>query len=107
MAFFTDIGNIWNFKYTKTNGSIDSTQFHFKDLYRQLAVSSGVGFRFDFNYFLIRLDLGIRFKRPDISANDGWQFPNISLANVFGKKDENKRWRYENYNATIGIDYPF
>ena len=107
MAFFTDIGNIWNFKYTKTNGSIDSTQFHFKDLYKQLAVSSGVGFRFDFNYFLIRLDLGVRFKRPDISDNDGWQFPNISLANIFGKKDENKRWRYENYNATIGIDYPF
>lgn len=107
MALFTDVGNIWNFKYTKTNGSPDSTQFHFKDLYKQLAVSSGVGFRFDFNYFLIRLDLGFRFKRPDISANDGWQFPNITLANIFGKADENKRWRYENYNATIGIDYPF
>ncbi len=107
MALFTDIGNIWNFKYTKTNGSIDSTQFHFKDLYKQLAVSSGVGFRFDFNYFLIRLDLGFRFKRPDISANDGWQFPNITLANIFGQQAENKRWRYENYNATIGIDYPF
>ena len=107
MALFADVGNIWNTKYTKTNGTEDSTQFHFKDLYKQLAVSSGVGFRFDFNYFLIRLDLGLRFKRPDIAANDGWQLPNVTFANLFGKSDENKKWRYENYNATIGIDYPF
>ena len=107
MALFADIGNIWNFKYTKTDGTKDSTQFNFKDLYKQLAVSSGVGFRFDFNYFLIRLDLGLRFKRPDISANDGWQIPDVTLGNLFGKSDANKKWRYENYNATIGIDYPF
>ena len=106
MAFFTDVGNIWNAKYTKTNGTVDSTQFHFKDLYKQLGVSSGVGFRFDFNYFIIRLDLGFRFKRPDLPG-DGWQIPNITLANIFGRSAENKQWRYENYNATIGIDYPF
>lgn len=106
MALFADVGNIWNIKYTKTNGSVDSTQFHFKDLYKQLGVSSGVGFRFDFNYFLIRLDLGFRFKRPDLPG-DGWQIPNITLANIFGRLPENKKWRYENYNATIGIDYPF
>jgi hypothetical protein len=107
MALFADVGNVWNFKNTKRDGSPDTTQFQFKNLYKQLGVSSGVGFRFDFNYFLIRFDVGFRFKRPDIAENDGWQLPDINLKNLFGNSLENRKWRYENFNATIGIDYPF
>ena len=106
-AFFIDAGNIWNFKNTKSNGTIDSTQFKFQNLYKQLGLSAGTGLRFDFSYFLIRFDIGFRFKRPDISANDGWQLPNITWKNLFVNGDANKRWRYENFNFTIGIDYPF
>jgi hypothetical protein len=53
--------------------------------------------------------MGFRFKRPDISANDGWQFPNINLKHLFGNDaaGEDRRWRYENFNFTVGIDYPF
>jgi outer membrane protein insertion porin family len=107
MALFTDIGNIWNFKNTRPDGSYDSTQFKFKNLYKQLGVASGVGFRFDFNYFLIRFDAGLRFKRPDVLENAGWQIPDVNFKNLFGNSDANRRWRYENFNATIGIDYPF
>ena len=107
MALFADVGNIWNFKNTKPDGSTDTTQFKFQNLYKQLGVSSGVGFRFDFTYFLIRFDIGFRFKRPDIIKNDGWQIPDITLKNLFGNSLENREWRYENFNATIGIDYPF
>jgi outer membrane protein insertion porin family len=93
-------------------------------LYKQLAVAAGTGFRLDFNYFLIRFDLGFRLKRPDVLKNDGWQFPEISFNNLFrrGKlvpntttpdpndqvnDDRYKKWRYENFNFTIGISYPF
>ena len=107
MAFFTDFGNIWNFKNTQPTGVYDTTQFKFQNLYKQLGVASGVGFRFDFTYFTIRFDLGFRFKRPDIIENDGWQFPDISLRHIFGSTLDDKIWRYQNYNATIGIDYPF
>jgi len=106
-AFFVDAGNIWNFKNTKPDGSLDSTQFKFKNIYKQLGVSAGTGLRLDFSYFLIRFDMGFRFKRPDISNNDGWQFPSINLKNLFGNNEANRRWRYENFNFTIGIDYPF
>lgn len=106
-AIFTDIGNVWNFKNTKSDGTFDSTQFRFKNLYNQLGVSAGTGFRLDFNYFIVRFDLGFRIKRPDILKNGGWQFPNINLKNLFGYSDEAKKWRYEHYNFTIGIDYPF
>ncbi|MEO8821071.1 MAG: BamA/TamA family outer membrane protein, partial [Ginsengibacter sp.] len=107
MALFTDVGNVWNFKYTRSDGAPDTTQFKFKNLYKQLGVSSGVGFRFDFSYFVIRFDVAFRFKRPDVLENDGWQFPAINFKNLFGSSYDNRLWRYENFNATIGIDYPF
>ncbi|HEY5392681.1 MAG TPA: BamA/TamA family outer membrane protein [Hanamia sp.] len=107
MALFTDIGNIWNFKNTRPDGLPDTTQFKFKNLYQQLGVSSGVGFRFDFNYFLIRFDVAFRFKRPDVLADDGWQIPDISFKNLFSSDYDNRLWRYENFNATIGIGYAF
>ncbi len=108
MALFTDIGNIWNFKNTQPGGGPDTTQFHFQNLYRQLGVASGVGFRFDFSgYFLLRFDVGFRFKRPDITENAGWQIPDVSFHHLFSSRLEDKIWRYENFNATIGIDYPF
>lgn len=121
-ALFADIGNVWNFRNSNPGGGTDSTQFQFSNLYKQLGVSAGTGFRLDFNYFIIRLDLGFRFKRPDISKNDGWQIPDINFNNLFRKgekvpdpanpgstyNDERyKKWRYENYNLTIGINYPF
>ena len=107
MALFTDVGNIWNFKNTQPNGGEDTTQFKFQNLYKQLGVSSGVGFRFDFNYFLIRFDIGLRFKRPDVLKNDGWQIPDVTLSHLFGTSLDDREWRYENFNATIGIGYAF
>jgi hypothetical protein len=107
MALFTDIGNVWNFKNTRPDGGNDTTQFKFQNLYKQLGVSSGVGFRFDFNYFLLRFDVGFRMKRPDIIKNDGWQIPDISFRHLFNTSTLDRQWRYENFNATIGIDYPF
>ena len=115
-AFFVDAGNVWNFKNTRPDGGTDSIQFDFSSLYRQLGVTAGTGFRFDFNYFLLRFDLGFRFKRPDIAKNNGWQIPQITYANLFKKGDpispgstvfKNRIWRYENFNFTIGLSYPF
>ncbi|MEO5781693.1 MAG: BamA/TamA family outer membrane protein, partial [Ginsengibacter sp.] len=106
-AFFLDAGNIWNYKNTKASGATDSTQFKFQNLYKQLGISAGTGLRFDFSYFLIRFDMGFRLKRPDITENNGWQLPNITWNHLFSNDAVNKRWRYENFNFTIGIDYPF
>jgi hypothetical protein len=121
-ALFADIGNVWNFRNSKPGGGTDSTQFKLKNLYKELGVAVGTGFRLDFNYFILRFDFGFRFKRPDIAKNDGWQIPDINFNNLFKRgvriPDPNnpgqtyndnryKKWRYENYNLTIGISYPF
>lgn len=121
-ALFADIGNVWNFRNSKPGGGIDSAQFKFASLYMQLGVALGTGFRLDFNYFILRFDFGFRFKRPDVTENDGWQIPNINFNNLFRRGERvpdplnsgqtyndnrYKKWRYENYNLTIGISYPF
>lgn len=109
-ALFVDAGNVWNIKNSNPTGGVDSSQFKFTNLYKQLGVSAGTGFRLDFNYFILRLDLGFRFKRPELSyVNDGWKIPSIGFDDVFRKlfSKSERQWRYENFNFTIGISYPF
>ena len=111
-AIFVDAGNVWNLRNSKTDGTTDSTQFKFKNLYQQMGLSAGTGFRLDFNYVTIRFDLGFRFKRPETSyINDGWKLPPIGFDDFFKKifsgGQEYRRWRYENFNLTLGIGVPF
>ena len=115
-ALFADIGNVWNFKNTRPDQQFDSTQFpfgSFKDFYKQLGVNLGTGFRLDFNYVALRLDFGFRFKRPELPENDGWKIPSVGFNDLLpklfarGKEDEYRKWRYENFNFTISLNYPF
>jgi len=113
-AVFTDIGNVWNIRNTQPNRTADTTQFQFKNLYRQMGVAMGTGLRLDFNYFVVRLDFAFRFKRPELFyVNDGWKAPSIGFNDMFkkiltrGPNNEYKQWRYENFNFAIGIGYAF
>ena len=111
-ALFVDVGNIWNFRKRTVDGIPDSSQFRIKHFYRDLGVAAGTGFRIDLNYFIVRLDLGFRLKRPEIAEkHNGWKFPDIGFddlgSKLFGRSDANRRWRYENFNFTVGISYPF
>ena len=106
-AVFADAGNVWNFRNAHPGFGEDSLQFQVKNFYKQLGVSVGTGFRLDFNFFIIRLDMGFRVKKPDVLKSDGWKIPDVSLKNLFGKELENKIWRNDNFNFTIGLSYPF
>ncbi len=113
-AFFVDAGNIWNLRNSKPGGGTDSAQFKFNNLWRDLGINAGYGFRLDFNYFLVRFDFGFRFKRPELAyVKNGWQLPSLGFDDFFqkffakGPNEEYRRWRYNNFNFTIGINYPF
>ena len=109
-AAFVDIGNIWNLRDSRTGGVSDQTKFEFKNLYKQLGLSAGYGFRFDFSYLILRTDFSFRFKRPESSEiNNGWKAPPIGFNDAFQKifSKDFRQWRYENFNFTIGINYPF
>ncbi len=60
-AAFVDAGNIWTIRdYEEQPGG----QFRFDTFWRQIAVSYGLGLRLNFNYFILRLDGGMKAIHP-------------------------------------------
>ena len=87
-ALFVDAGNIWN-----VLDNIDDEKSVFRNLnsLKNSAVGSGFGLRYDFNFFVIRLDFGFKTFNP--------------------ADEESSRW-FRDYNfahsvVNIGINYPF
>ncbi|UCH15395.1 MAG: BamA/TamA family outer membrane protein, partial [Bacteroidales bacterium] len=60
-ALFLDMGNIWAINpKDERPGSL----FDFKDFYEDIAIGTGFGARFDFSFFIIRLDFGFKLRDP-------------------------------------------
>lgn len=60
-AIFVDAGNIWTIRdYAEQSGG----QFDFVDCWRQIAVAYGLGLRLNFDYFVLRLDGGMKAINP-------------------------------------------
>lgn len=75
-ALFIDAGNIWTLRnYEDQLGG----QFHFKDFIQQLAVSYGLGFRFNFDYFILRFDFGMKAINPAYDGKDHYPIINPRL----------------------------
>ena len=73
-ALFADAGNIWTLRdYADQPGG----QFRLKDFPNQLAASYGIGFRFNFDYFIVRFDLGMKAVNPAYDENSDEHYPII------------------------------
>lgn len=60
-ALFVDAGNIWTLRdYPDQPGG----QLTLKDFPDQIAANYGLGFRFNFDYFIVRFDLGMKAVNP-------------------------------------------
>jgi len=70
-ALFIDAGNIW---LVNEDPSRPGAKFDVQDFYKQLAVGSGFGLRFDFGFFVMRTDVGFPIRTPYIKDNENWQF---------------------------------
>lgn len=90
-ALFMDAGNIWAIN-SKDNRS--GAVFKVDEFYKQIAIGSGFGMRFDFTYFLFRLDLGMKMRDPSLVA---------------GKRiiPGNYPIKGEHFNLSFAIGYPF
>lgn len=89
LAAFIDGGNIWTIhNYPNQPGGM----FHFNTFYKEMAAAYGLGLRLDFNYFLLRFDLGMKAHNP---AMGQVHWPLV-----------NPRWgRDSSFHFSIG--YPF
>lgn len=87
-ALFVDVGNIWN---VLDNVEDPKARFiNFKSL-EDIAVGSGFGLRYDFNFFVLRFDIGFKTYNPSLDLGNRW---------------------FRNYNFSdavfnVGINYPF
>ena len=94
-ALFTDMGNIWliNKDDTREGADLNAETIQF-------AVSSGIGFRFNFNPIIIRFDLAwpMRYPYKYEDTNSHW---------VANKVFSDYEWRKENVILNISLGYPF
>lgn len=67
-AFFIDAGNIWTLKNYKDQ---PGGQFKFDTFLKQLAVAYGLGLRVNFDYFIVRLDCGMKAINPAYTTSNG------------------------------------
>ncbi len=89
-ALFIDAGNIWSLSESKFK---DQANFEFNRFYKEIAVGTGVGIRLNFDFFIIRIDLGIKLLDPVLVGSKwAWKSSNTDRSNF-------------NFNFSIG--YPF
>ena len=73
-AAFVDAGNIWTLReYEEQPGG----QFTLKGLVTDLAVSYGLGLRLNFDYFVLRFDLGMKAINPAYQTEEEAHYPLI------------------------------
>ena len=88
-ALFIDVGNIWTYREsTVYPGGV----FKFDSFYKQFAVDGGVGLRFDFNFFLFRIDFALPFRDPAYPSDERWRLQYL---------------QFNDFIANFGIGYPF
>jgi outer membrane protein insertion porin family len=94
-AVFLDAGNIWT-KDTLIFGPAGKLT---KNWFKELAVATGIGVRFDANVLVIRADFGMPLRKPYLPDGQRWVFNRMD----FGSGS----WRRENLVLNIALGLPF
>lgn len=89
VATFLDAGNIWLLRQneSKPGGNISGKHF-----FEDIALSTGLGVRYDLGFLVLRVDFGLALHRPDRSGGEYF--------NTFGRQEKP-------YAVHIAIGYPF
>ena len=88
-ATFLDAGNIWLLKKDET---APGANFTTKNFISDMALGGGFGLRFDFSFFVIRLDAAYPLYDPAYTISERWLI----------KKPDPKE-----ITVNFGIGYPF
>jgi outer membrane protein assembly factor BamA len=88
-ALFLETGNIWLLNYDENR---PGAQFKINNFYKQLAVGTGVGLRFDFDFFVLRGDFGLPLRYPYDDGEGYWN----DIGEAFSR-----------FKFNIAIGYPF
>lgn len=87
-ALFVDAGNIWN---VLDNVEDNNATFNGLSSLKDIAIGTGFGLRYDFNFFVLRGDVGFKTYDPSLDEGNRWF----------------KDYNFRNAVYNIGINYPF
>lgn len=88
-AVFADAGNVWLLRtFTERPGGT----FHFDSFANEIAVGGGLGIRFDFTFFIIRMDGAVQLRDPAVPEGERWVLRANELSDIV---------------FNFGIGYPF
>lgn len=94
-AFFIDLGNSWTFQ---EDLSRPGANFEFSRFWREIAVGAGLGLRMDFDFLVLRLDMGVKAVDPARPVGERFILGNF-FSSFLGERGQTV--------FNIGIGYPF
>ena len=90
-AAFIDAGNVWTQKEDKSR---PGGKFEPSHLIGELGIGAGLGMRFNFSFFIFRIDAAVKLRDPSLDEKVRWVYPNQKF--VIGDITPN-----------LAIGYPF
>lgn len=105
-ATFIDAGNIWLLRDNEitTNGTFKANEF-----LSQIAIGTGVGLRLDMDYFIIRLDAGLKVKDPQFPKGEQWVIKELfnrrAFRQEFYETHRPDRYNFIQYNFSVGLPF--
>ncbi len=104
-AVFLDVGNTW---LRKPDPSREGGDFQLNRFYKEIAIGSGIGVRADFNFFIIRFDVGLKVRDPQFEEDNRWVLQDLfypAWKAEYFESHNAQNYHFLSYN--IGIGYPF
>ena len=105
-ATFIDVGNIWRIEENELN---PDGHFRLDRLYDHLAIGTGFGLLIDMNYFVIRLDAGLKVKDPQFSGSKQWVIKELFNSREFKREfyqtHQPDRYGFIQYNFGVGLPF--
>lgn len=90
LAYFIDGGNIWTIEDYENQ---PEGKFSLDSFYKQIAIGTGIGFRFDLDFLIFRIDGGKKVFNPNRDKGERWTFFSEGLGG--------------NFELYFAIGYPF
>ncbi|NLN26158.1 MAG: BamA/TamA family outer membrane protein [Bacteroidetes bacterium] len=87
-ALFIDSGNIWD---VENNITEEAAIFNTLEDFKEMAVATGFGLRYDWGFFVLRFDIGFKTHNPARPEGERWF----------------KEYNFKHAVYNIGINYPF
>jgi outer membrane protein insertion porin family len=97
IAGFIDAGNVWKWHQINIPEKQDKSNFDLTRFYKEIAVGTGFGIRWDLSYFLFRFDWGIKVIDPSRPLGQRFVLDEFTL----------RRRNPYGLNWNFGIGYPF